>query len=136
MRIELNPHEARVIGCLIEKQITTPAQYPLSLSALTVACNQKSSRDPVMQLSDAEVQQAVDGLLKGTWSAIAVDSAVVRDQVPAPVRQRGLRQPGVHRAGTRDHLRAAAARDLRPPANCAHAATACASWQTRSRPRR
>ena len=64
MRIELNPHEARVIGCLIEKQITTPAQYPLSLSALTVACNQKSSRDPVMQLSDAEVQQAVDGLMK------------------------------------------------------------------------
>ena len=64
MRIELSPHEARVIGCLIEKQITTPAQYPLSLSALTVACNQKSSRDPVMQLSDAEVQQTVDGLLK------------------------------------------------------------------------
>ncbi|HPE81029.1 MAG TPA: DUF480 domain-containing protein [Gammaproteobacteria bacterium] len=64
MRIELSPHEARVIGCLIEKQITTPAQYPLSLSALTVACNQKSSRDPVMQLSDAQVQQTVDGLLK------------------------------------------------------------------------
>ncbi|MCW5587490.1 MAG: DUF480 domain-containing protein, partial [Chromatiales bacterium] len=64
MRIELNPREARVIGCLIEKQITTPAQYPLSLSALAAACNQKSSRDPVMQLSDAEVQQTVDGLIK------------------------------------------------------------------------
>lgn len=64
MRIELSPQEARVIGCLIEKEITTPAQYPLSLSALTNACNQKSSRDPVMDLSEAEVQQIVDGLLK------------------------------------------------------------------------
>ena len=64
MRIELTPHEARVIGCLIEKQITTPAQYPLSLSALTAACNQKSSREPVMQLLDTEVQQIVDDLIK------------------------------------------------------------------------
>ena len=64
MRIELTPSESRVIGCLIEKEITTPAQYPLSLSALTAACNQKSSREPVMQLSDMEVQQIVDGLIK------------------------------------------------------------------------
>lgn len=63
MRIELSPPEARVIGCLIEKEITTPAQYPLSLSALTNACNQKSSREPVMHLSDTEVQQIVDGLI-------------------------------------------------------------------------
>jgi len=64
MRIKLTPHEARVIGCLIEKQVTTPAQYPLSLSALTAACNQKSSREPVMQLSDMDVQQVADGLIK------------------------------------------------------------------------
>ena len=64
MRIELTPPESRVIGCLIEKEITTPAQYPLSLSALTTACNQKSSREPVMQLSDTQVQQIVDGLIK------------------------------------------------------------------------
>ncbi|MCB1772310.1 MAG: DUF480 domain-containing protein [Gammaproteobacteria bacterium] len=64
MRIELTQPEARVIGCLIEKEITTPAQYPLSLSALTTACNQKSSREPVMQLTDAEVQDIVDGLIK------------------------------------------------------------------------
>ncbi len=63
MRIELSPPEARVIGCLIEKEITTPAQYPLSLSALTNACNQKSSREPVIHLSDTEVQQTVDGLI-------------------------------------------------------------------------
>jgi uncharacterized protein YceH (UPF0502 family) len=64
MRIELTAPEARVIGCLIEKEITTPAQYPLSLSALTNACNQKSSRDPLMHLRDTEVQEIVDGLLK------------------------------------------------------------------------
>jgi len=64
MRIELTPPEARVIGCLIEKEIVTPAQYPLSLSALTTACNQKSSREPVMDLSEAEVQQVVDGLIR------------------------------------------------------------------------
>lgn len=64
MHIELTPPEARVIGCLIEKEITTPAAYPLSLSALTAACNQKSSREPVMQLSDTEVQEIVDGLIK------------------------------------------------------------------------
>ncbi|MGD8591030.1 MAG: DUF480 domain-containing protein [Chromatiales bacterium] len=64
MRIELTPYEARVIGCLLEKEVITPDQYPLSLSALTNACNQKSSREPVLQLSEVEVQETVDGLLK------------------------------------------------------------------------
>jgi uncharacterized protein len=64
MRIELNPGEARVIGSLIEKEITTPDQYPLSLAALTTACNQKSSRDPVMHLTEVEVQNLLDGLKK------------------------------------------------------------------------
>ncbi|HEX8987174.1 MAG TPA: DUF480 domain-containing protein [Rhodocyclaceae bacterium] len=64
MAIELSPREARLIGCLIEKQITTPEQYPLSLNALTNACNQKSNRDPVMDLGEADVQQALDGLVK------------------------------------------------------------------------
>jgi uncharacterized protein YceH (UPF0502 family) len=62
MDIELSAHEARVIGCLIEKQITTPEQYPMSLNALSNACNQKSNRDPVLQLSDAQVQALIDGL--------------------------------------------------------------------------
>jgi len=64
MRIQITPLEARVLGSLIEKEITTPDQYPLSLSALTHACNQKSSRDPVMQLSEVEVQEIIDGLIK------------------------------------------------------------------------
>jgi len=62
MNIELSAFEARVIGCLIEKQITTPEQYPMSLNALTNACNQKSNRDPVLQLPEAEVQGLIDGL--------------------------------------------------------------------------
>jgi len=62
MNIELSPLEARVIGCLIEKQITTPDQYPLSLNALVNACNQKSNRDPVMSADDAAIQSTLDHL--------------------------------------------------------------------------
>lgn len=62
MRIELDPLEARVIGCMIEKQITTPDQYPLSLNSLVGACNQKSNRDPVMSLDEPAVQHTLDAL--------------------------------------------------------------------------
>jgi uncharacterized protein len=62
MRNQLDPLEARVIGCLIEKQITTPDQYPLSLNALVNACNQKSNRDPVMSLDEPTVQRTLDTL--------------------------------------------------------------------------
>lgn len=64
MNIQLSELEARVIGCLIEKQITTPDQYPLSLNALVNACNQKSNRDPVLNLDERTVQQVVDGLIR------------------------------------------------------------------------
>jgi len=62
MRIELDSLEARVIGCMIEKQITTPDQYPLSLNSLVSACNQKSNRDPMMSLDEATVQRTLDAL--------------------------------------------------------------------------
>ena len=64
MTIVLTPVEARVIGCLMEKEVTTPEHYPLSLNALTAACNQKSNRDPAMDLDEAGVQAVVDGLMK------------------------------------------------------------------------
>jgi len=64
MNIELTALEARAIGCLLEKQITTPDQYPLSLNALANACNQKSNRDPVLDLDERAVQQVVDGLMR------------------------------------------------------------------------
>ena len=62
MNIELSALEQRVIGCLVEKQVTTPEQYPMSLNALVNACNQKSNRDPVLQLPETEVQSLIDGL--------------------------------------------------------------------------
>lgn len=61
---QLSPLEARVLGSLIEKQITTPEQYPLSLNALLLACNQKSNRDPVLELTDRALQELVDGLIR------------------------------------------------------------------------
>ena len=60
----LTANEIRVIGCLLEKAITTPDQYPLSLNALTNACNQKSNRDPVLDLEERTVQETVDALLR------------------------------------------------------------------------
>jgi len=64
MNIRLSAIEARIIGSLIEKQITTPDQYPLSLNALVNACNQKSNREPLMQLDEATVKFAVDSLAR------------------------------------------------------------------------
>jgi hypothetical protein len=64
MNIQLTALEARVIGSLIEKAITTADQYPLSLNALTNACNQKSNRDPVLDLDERTVQETLDALAK------------------------------------------------------------------------
>ncbi|PMH43204.1 hypothetical protein BCU68_04240 [Vibrio sp. 10N.286.49.B3] len=63
MTIELSALEARIIGCLIEKEVTTPDHYPLSLNSLTNACNQKSNREPVMALSESDVLDTVEGLI-------------------------------------------------------------------------
>lgn len=59
---QLTPTEARILGCLMEKSAVTPDQYPLTLTALTNACNQKSSREPVMSLERGEVQRSARGL--------------------------------------------------------------------------
>ena len=60
--MNLTANEARVIGCLMEKSVLTPDQYPLTLNALTNACNQKSGRDPVMSLQPGVVQRTVRDL--------------------------------------------------------------------------
>lgn len=62
MQLTLTPIEARVLGALIEKEITTPEYYPLSLNALTNACNQKSNRDPVLHVEESEVRKALNHL--------------------------------------------------------------------------
>jgi len=62
--IELTPDECRVLGSLVEKAMTTPAQYPLTLNALVSACSQKSNRDPVAEYDEDRVLAAIDGLRK------------------------------------------------------------------------
>lgn len=62
MEICFTPIEARVVGCLLEKEVTTPDQYPLTLNALTTACNQKSNREPVMSLDEATVLDTLESL--------------------------------------------------------------------------
>jgi len=62
MQLALTTIEARVLGALIEKEITTPEYYPLSLNALTNACNQKSNRDPVLRVEDSDVRKALNHL--------------------------------------------------------------------------
>jgi uncharacterized protein YceH (UPF0502 family) len=60
--MHLSPHQLRVLGSLVEKEITTPENYPLSLNALVNACNQRSSRDPVLDLTEEEVRQVLHSL--------------------------------------------------------------------------
>lgn len=62
MTIQLNQDEVRVLGCFIEKEMTTPEYYPLTLNALTTACNQKSNRDPVVAFDETTVVRALDRL--------------------------------------------------------------------------
>ncbi|MCQ8227325.1 DUF480 domain-containing protein [Pantoea trifolii] len=64
MKMALSAQALRVIGCLLEKQVTTPDQYPLSLNGVVTACNQKSNREPVLNLSEMEVQTQLDELVK------------------------------------------------------------------------
>lgn len=78
MVIQLDPVEARALGSLIEKEITTPEYYPLSLNALVNACNQKSSRDPVMQLDEAAVREALTRLEDLNLAGRVHDSRVIK----------------------------------------------------------
>jgi len=64
MKMALSAQALRILGSLLEKQVTTPELYPLSLNALVSACNQKSNREPVMNLSEADVQAQLDALEK------------------------------------------------------------------------
>jgi len=62
--ITLSPEQCRVIGVMLEKETTTPEQYPLSPNGILIGCNQKSSRDPVMSLSEGDIQDVIDELVK------------------------------------------------------------------------
>jgi uncharacterized protein YceH (UPF0502 family) len=69
--------EIRVLGCLIEKEMTTPEYYPLTLNALTNACNQKSNRDPIVALAEEDVVRALDGLRFKQLAVVAADGGRV-----------------------------------------------------------
>ncbi len=63
--------ELRVLGCLLEKQRTTPDQYPLSLNALRLACNQTTNRDPVVSYQESEIHEALQRLARRGWTRLA-----------------------------------------------------------------
>src|SRR5204863_110340 len=69
--MDADPVEIRVLGCLIEKQRTTPDVYPLSLNALRLACNQATNRDPVVEYDEPTIRAALDGLARRGWSRLA-----------------------------------------------------------------
>jgi hypothetical protein len=94
MSYELDPTEARVLGSLIEKEITTPEYYPLSLIALVNACNQKSSRDPVLQLDESAVRQAANHLEELNLASRVHDSRVPKFEHHAR-QQLDLRRPEI-----------------------------------------
>lgn len=64
MKYQLTAVEARVVGSLLEKQVTTPEQYPMSVNGVVTACNQKTNREPVMDLKEHDVQDTLDSLVK------------------------------------------------------------------------
>lgn len=111
----LSPLDLRVLGCLIEKQLSTPDVYPLSLNGLLNACNQSSNRDPVLSVGEAEVQAAVDGLvaegLVETWPGRALKYAHLAKQrwylseqeaaILAELLLRGPQTPGELRTNTK-----------------------------------
>jgi uncharacterized protein YceH (UPF0502 family) len=74
----LDQIQIRVLGALIEKEIATPENYPLSLNGLVAACNQRSSRDPVMELTEDEVRQALHTLQDMELTAVVRDSRVAK----------------------------------------------------------
>jgi len=115
---QLNPIEIRVLGCLAEKELATPDYYPLSLNALVNACNQKSNRDPLMQLNEEDVAEAIETLrplglvilsgdggrvakyahnLDGKFNLVPAELAILAElllrgaQTPGELRQRASR---------------------------------------------
>jgi uncharacterized protein YceH (UPF0502 family) len=69
MPIALDPTERRIVGSLVEKQLSVPESYPLTLNALVLACNQRSNRDPETSFTEAEVSGAVQALMDRGWVA-------------------------------------------------------------------
>lgn len=112
---DLSPLECRLLGCLLEKQLSTPDVYPLSMNSLLNACNQSSNRDPVLSVGEAEIQEALASLIarglaehwpgrvrkvahtaKPTWNLSVQEAALL-----AELLLRGPQTPGELRTNTR-----------------------------------
>ena len=91
---DLSPEELRVLGCLLEKQRTTPDTYPLTLNALRAACNQSTNRDPVVAYDETTIRDALERLRRRGFTRL--------DQLP---RQPGRQVPPPARRGAADHPR-------------------------------
>ena len=113
--------EVRVLGALAEKQLTTPEYYPLTLNALRTACNQKSNREPVVDLDDKTVVRAFESLREKPAGPPGQRRRPAGPAVLSPA----LRAPGPRGAVPRRPLRADASRSLRPAARYGGAAAAC-----------
>jgi uncharacterized protein YceH (UPF0502 family) len=87
----LSPLEARILGVLVEKQRAVPDTYPLSLNALVAGCNQKTSRDPIMEVSESDVQAAIDDLRR---ASLVIESSGGRVMRYAHNLERALDVPG------------------------------------------
>ena len=112
MDILLNDIEVRVLGSLMEKSMTTPEYYPLSLNALTNACNQKSNRDPVVSFDETTVVRALDSLREKQLAVLSASSRVPKySEVFAGHPEAGGQGSGAHYG-------AVAERGLRLLANC------------------
>lgn len=119
MDAALNPMEVRVLGCLIEKSLSTPEYYPMTLNALTAACNQKSNRAPVMQMTGEDTVRTLDALRERrlAWSVALAGSRTpkyrhsVEDVYPlSPPQQAVLCELMVRGAQTVGELRTHAGR--------------------------
>jgi hypothetical protein len=69
--VDATPEEIRVLGCLIEKQRTTPDQYPLSINSLRLACNQTTNREPVVEYTESDLRDALESLSRRRWVRLA-----------------------------------------------------------------
>ena len=117
--MDLDAVEVRVLGCLVEKQRTTPDVYPLSLNALRAACNQSTNRDPVVQYDEATIRDALHRLARRRWARFASGARAAKyrhllDENPgwstpeqallAVLMLRGPQTPGELRAARRPPL--------------------------------
>jgi uncharacterized protein len=93
MRMNLSELEIRVLGALMEKELTTPENYPLSLNALVSACNQKSNRDPVLSLTEPEVQRILETLGARGLARLTTTGGRVAKYVHSVTSKLGLAEP-------------------------------------------